>query len=85
MNAERLAALRSAGIFRICQLLHQHATGASDPLHELTRKQYVEYLQLRLINWEQSMPRSSAVYDGAVRNLIHITLEEQYEYQRTSG
>ena len=64
----------------VCQSVHCHHSGASDPVDDSELSQSVEWLKLRLEDWHPNQGRRGA-YDNAWRELVKATLAEHACYQ----
>lgn len=62
-------------IVSCAESLHEHTTGSSDALAETEEKKVVEFLKMRLEDW-QSSRSESARYDEAVRQLVREAIAE---------
>lgn len=57
------------------ETLHEHTTGSSDPLSDSEETRVVEFLNMRLREW-QTTHQEFPAYDGAVRNLVLAAIDE---------
>lgn len=72
-----LEALFKEGLLKICESLHMHIHGSSDPLSESEYHLRKHYLRTRLDSWKPS----NLPYDEAVRGLVLTTLGECFDYE----
>jgi hypothetical protein len=69
------------GVLAIAQDVHMTTTGAYD---RSTKEQAadIEYLELRLFTWQDTIGALAKEYDEAVRKLLYVVIEES---QRAYG
>lgn len=58
------------------EMLHEHTTGSTDPLPNVEEARVLEFLNMRLREWQKTRHQEAIFYDEAVRNLVRAAIDE---------
>lgn len=79
IDAQQKDELSKIGLLQICQTLHMHAAGLSDPLSDEREELLVEYILIRMRDWKNGSLMDFG-YDSAVAELMQATIEALVSY-----
>ena len=79
IDAQQKDELSKIGLLQICQELHMHAAGLSDPLSDEREELLVEYIVMRMRDWKNGSLMDFG-YDSAVAELMQATIEALVSY-----
>lgn len=63
-------------ILACAETLHEHTTGSGDALPKTEETRVLEFLNMRLREWQTTLHEKSRQYDEAVRNLVQAAIDE---------
>lgn len=69
----------------VAETLHGHIGGSSDPLSQEEESKVLEFLHMRLREWQTTRHHETLAYDIVVRNLVQAALDEYMQSHWNRG